>query len=392
MLDLNVSNVNNSPNKLYGKFSNSSLDSNKAFLTNAYGKDQFYSTTKNVQYYNDSKNPENVKKKRSKAKVALISGSVFVGTAFSLIALSRGKKVNFNSLKDYGAKIANESLTFVDKAKNAMENCTNMKDDLADRVFFSKFENVPVLKYINIGANKLKNVYLDTVKKTIGKKFNLYFGELMQKYEPKDIPENLKDVKFNQIYEELNSKISESLSGDNRITKGLIEGNNIKEKAQSLVKNMTCANRANFKMDENGVDEIIKKYLIKLPEGLSEAELKKTPEFKYNELIKDTMVAKLRDIHCGSAPTDVLTSGAPLIAFGLGLANADSKEEQKNIAIEVGIPLLSTVSMPFVGLLFPILSGFKGIVAGLAAGFVLKIPAKAIMKVANKSDSKEIKA
>ena len=65
------------------------------------------------------------------------------------------------------------------------------------------------------------------------------------------------------------------------------------------------------------------------------------------------------------------------------------KKERKSLLLNLGIPLLPTVMMPFLGTKFPVLNGVKSLVAGFAVGQVFSQGAKIIDKYVLKNEQEE---
>lgn len=86
--------------------------------------------------------------------------------------------------------------------------------------------------------------------------------------------------------------------------------------------------------------------------------------------MNDTM-DKLRDINCGSAPTDFLTVILSSFLTLLYTAQADNNDERVSIGLTTGLPLLSTVATNLYGAINQF-SGKKSMIFSLGAGFVTK--------------------
>ena len=69
--------------------------------------------------------------------------------------------------------------------------------------------------------------------------------------------------------------------------------------------------------------------------------------------------------------------------------NPKDKKERKSLLLNLGIPLLPTVMMPFLGTKFPVLNGVKSLVAGFAVGQVFSQGVKIIDKYVLKNEQEE---
>ena len=120
---------------------------------------------------------------------------------------------------------------------------------------------------------------------------------------------------------------------------------------------------------------------------LENKKLELTPDKikKCNELIQKEFLPKAGDIVNGCAPTDVITAAIPVIGFGAAVAGTKEKEKRNSLILNLGVPLFPTFLMPLVGLKFPVLNGFKGMVAGFAVGQVVKQSVKFIGKKLEKN-------
>ncbi len=103
----------------------------------------------------------------------------------------------------------------------------------------------------------------------------------------------------------------------------------------------------------------------------------------YNNEAVDVL-NKLRDINCGSAPTDFMTVIGSTALFGVYAAQAENNDERVSVTLTTGIPLLSTVSTNLLCAMKSI-SGGKAMAVSLAIGAVTKKVCDGINKVFRKS-------
>ncbi len=91
---------------------------------------------------------------------------------------------------------------------------------------------------------------------------------------------------------------------------------------------------------------------------------------------------KLRDINCGSAPTDFMTLIGSTALLGVYTAQAESNDER--VSLGLGVPLISTVGTNLLCAIKSI-SGGKSMAISLLAGFVTKKVCDGLNKVYRKA-------
>ncbi|MBR5304149.1 MAG: hypothetical protein IKU37_04915 [Candidatus Gastranaerophilales bacterium] len=367
----------NSNRQMYQKMSNSIGLPNRTYIQNLNKSDSF----EKVQYYND---PE--KENKKKKKKWLIAGSVGL-TALSAIAYAiSGKKMHIDLSKINLPNIKNMKIPGVDKVKldsfwhkfcNGCVNFTNLKDDAWDR-FANWLSDKGPLKCIKKGGDALTDWYRNNVFKSVRKPFENLQGAILLECKKQDIDINELNLKnYDDVFKNINEAI-ETIAKQDRITskKNLFSGK--EHTAKNLFETLTSPiadNKISAKVTEcaNFID-------ISKLDNYSDKDLTKLKELieKYHKLQQTTLIAKLRDINYGCAPTDVITVGIPTIGFGLAVANCDTKEEKKDLMFNLGIPLLPTLFMPVIGTFFPALNGVKALAAGFGVGQVVSQSVKTI--------------
>ncbi len=338
------------------------MSSNRTYLKNAYGHD--------IQYYNDTVDfSENKKKKRNKA---LIFGSVaLIGAGAILSAFAYGKKIPLDSLKEGKYKEGADKL--FGYVQNACANFTTIKDALWMKVE-DRFANIPVLRSIKKGSNRLTKFYADTL--TNGTKDRL-----------------IKILGSEDAYKQYMSKIN--LNSDlSKVMSDMVPEFENGKAVNGLLDSLKPRDLFN-KVAGSGIrDNIVtKKYkdivnLKAAEELLENKKLELTPDKikKCNELIQKEFLPKAGDIVNGCAPTDIITAAIPVFGFGAAVAGTKEKEKRNSLILNLGVPLFPTFLMPLVGLKFPILNGFKGMIAGFAVGQVVKQGVKLVNKKLNKNN------
>lgn len=99
--------------------------------------------------------------------------------------------------------------------------------------------------------------------------------------------------------------------------------------------------------------------------------------------MNDTM-DKLRDINCGSAPTDFLTLITSAGGLLLYLAQADNNDERVSLGLTTGLPLISTVGTNLYGAINQF-SGRKSMLFSLGTAFITTRICKKLDKAYKKS-------
>ena len=97
---------------------------------------------------------------------------------------------------------------------------------------------------------------------------------------------------------------------------------------------------------------------------------------------------KLRDINCGSAPTDIMGMATTAGLLGLYTAQADTKEERVGVTLTTGLPLLTTFGTTIVATT-KMVSGFKALGLGALTGFIAKTIGGVINKAYQKKHNTE---
>ncbi len=350
---------NTSYDNLYAKFSKQNYLSAKNYLTESYTKNK-------IQYYNDEK-----KLKNQKIKKGLITGSVaFVFTSAAILAFS---SKSFNM-----AKMKNATKSIWDKITNFSINFTNLKDDAWDRFAEFLHEKTP-FKFIKTIGDKFSDWYRSNVYKSLEKQFKKAKEQIEKAEGGKAVAEGLKDYKtmFKKLDEAIRKKATEDrISSLDNLTKG--KNGKIKNFINNLISPIADTKIIDVAQNEANI--------IKIPENASE-NLKKAIEH-YNKLQQESLIPKLRDINYGCAPTDIITVGAPIGAFGVAVAKSEDKEEKKSLLLNIGVPLIPTVIMPILGTKLPILNGMKGMLAGFAAGQLVTQSVKLIDKKIKEKENK----
>ncbi len=345
-------------------FSNfTKLSSNREYMSSVYTQKPA------VQYYNEPTQEQKKKKKVFKYSL-LATSTIATGALIASIFKHKNPQKTKEAIEKFfkNSQDAIREFNFKEKFSNTFSNIINIKDDIWDR-FSKKTAHTPLFFVEKIG-NWITGVYKESQKLTHKKKFDDVVGKL------KSLGyDNNKLLGFDEWFNKTNDYMKNSFQ-KKRITKGIFN--------KDIIKTISGENLADKQLRK---DWLAKEYLI--PEGESD-EVKKLIE-EYNS-IKATLLPKLRDINCGSAPTDLLTILTATGGLGVAAATAKDKEERKSIVVNLGIPLIGTL-LGSTYCTMKSLSGTKGLIYGAIIGQVASIGAKTIDKfVLNKNQEETKKA
>ena len=84
----------------------------------------------------------------------------------------------------------------------------------------------------------------------------------------------------------------------------------------------------------------------------------------------DEFFDKIRDLKLGAAPTDVLTILTSLGSVGLGLSMAKDRDDRISASLKYGIPVVGGIATTLI-MTASLVSGFKGMAAGILSSFLL---------------------
>lgn len=312
-----------------------------------------------VQYYNDPK-------KKTKAKIyAAATTGIMALVGMALLFKAKGaKSIQVKDIIEQSKKGAEyiKEKRFGDKFNNISSNIVNVKDDIWDK-FVKKVAKTP-LKFLKSIGDWITNVYKNGITASFSSKYNNAIENLRKaNYEDAD-----RLLKFDEWFEKTNNTMYETLHQEGKkVTDGLFN--------KDIFKKMSESNIADDKLAR-----MLEKEIIKTPKGASKELEKAIHEF--ND-IKGTLLPKMRDVNCGSAPTDLLTIVMSTLGLGVAIGVSDDKEEKKSTAINLGIPLLTTLGCTTFGTL-KCLSGAKSLLFGLVMGKLASVSAKAIDKATSK--------
>lgn len=103
----------------------------------------------------------------------------------------------------------------------------------------------------------------------------------------------------------------------------------------------------------------------------------------YHNEVSDVL-DKLRDVNCGSAPTDFMTLIGSTVLFGVYAAQAEDNNERVSLTLTTGLPLISTMGTNLICAMKSI-SGGKSMAISLLAGAVTKKVCDGLNKIFRKS-------
>lgn len=371
----------------FSKFSNVDYSNNQSYLTQAY------SNRDNQEYYTDIVDIENKAKKKKKRNTLIAISTTLIGIGAVVGAFATSKYVSFDKITKAvhnvgeavqnageaagNTKIGKQAIGLFDRFANSCANFTTVKD-----AAWKKVENLPFMGLIKKGGQKFSNLYRDIFCNGSYKKISRLLGGddeankvISALFTNGKTPANGKDV-LKGVVDDLSGVFEDGHALDVFSGKG-VKGA-IDTFTNTTIRNDVVNEKIKFADLQNKLNELAKR--DKLISDKKEQLL---------NIFKDEFMPKAGDIANGCAPTDLITAGIPIAAFGVAVAGEEDKEEQKSLLLNLGIPLLPTCLMPFVGLKFPILNGFRGMAAGLAVGQVVKRGVIAVDKFIKKSKNND---
>lgn len=344
----------NSNRQMYQNLSKNSAATNKTQ----------YSSTNKIQYYND----EVVIKKEKKKKIHKKIIAAFTGVSAAAIAattvISLIKKRNIDlfdaiksirngiDLKKFGltpekaGEIEDKAKGVVGKSINASINFGSIRDDYLGRVV-EKTDGTP-FGFIKKSADWLEKLYNKWAKEGSRKTYCIAKDKL-QSAVGKDI--NVSELcLFDEFFNDVDKITKTNLTKKGqRITNGLFGSKGKRPKIKELFNLVVSEPMADKK-----ISQLYKKYLLDpdeitkyLPNDANKLDATKAVK-EYNKAVQDT-IERLRDTNIGNPISDALGIIISLGGLGASLATAEDKNERKSISINLGIPIITTVSSIIIG-------------------------------------------
>lgn len=360
--------INDNSMEIYKNFSGKTtqlkpeLSSNKAYLASAYSTS---SDSFKPQYYND---PKQEKKGKIKSLAVIVAALGLAAAAVGTIASNKniGKLLREGNFNEMGEELRN--LPVFKKISAFMANINPVKDDMVERAANKlKEKNIPILRHFE--------KYCDATKS--------FYRGILAKFQKGNYEANAKILReagvavedFDTWFNKTNNVVTEALKGTensrNFFTKGIFSG------PKQFFEKMTGSNIANDVLVKNNAFREVAADIT-----ANNAALSKEAQAALENLNKsrDTIASKLRDINAGSAATDFMTMGTSIAGLGIAAAASDTNEERKSIAVNLGIPLITTLACnSFIGNAKAI-SGAPALLFSLAAGQIASLGAKFVDK------------
>lgn len=349
------------------------LSSNKAYLASIYSSknDSF-----EVQYYND---PKKEKKGKIKSVAVIVAALGLAAAAVGAVASNKniGKLLKEGNFNEMGEEIKN--LPIFKKISAFMANINPVKDDMVERAADKfKEKKIPILRHFEKYCTATKNFYRG----------------ILAKFQKANYEANAKILKeagitvedFDTWFNKTNSIVMKTLKGTDDAKKFFTKG--IFTSPKQFIEKMTGSNIANDILVKNGAFREAASEIV-----VADANLSKEAQVALENLNKarDTIASKLRDINAGSAATDFMTIGTSVAGLGIATAASETNEERKSIAVNLGIPLITTLTCnSFIGNAKAI-SGAPALLFSLAAGQIASLGAKFVDKkvLGNKDGQKD---
>ena len=290
---------------------------------------------------------------------------------------------NMNSVKDeFFQKLCNKT-SFTKKVHNSI---TKGFDKISRRTIYSKYDSVS--KKMNLLDDIIKQyknrltpeqqlvleqklAEIDRVQEYYGKskvQARLQQQENLMNNLEKDVTEKIKQYKDNILNKGKNAKDIFNFWAEDAL---MPHRNKIEADGVEVI-NTLVGDGKTKKGAYKEVVELLSPYLKDEEARAFEDTIKKTEKLLRNANHSECVeyFDKKRDLMLGSAPTDVLTAVASLIASGVAIGVADSKEDKISRTISGALPVVAGlgVSTALTALLY---SGGKGMALGAVSSMVL---------------------
>ncbi len=350
-------------NNIYKKFTDTNFSSPKKYLQNAYGRV--------IHYYTDKDISEKERRKRI-YKTSAIAATV-IGT-LALIGTVRKGKIGIDNV----GKIKERSNKFnlLNYVSNAISNIINIKDDYWDKFIRNeKLKKIPGFGIFEKIGDWITNLYKTTVKSSLKGKYTEAYNDVIKAGGEKIA--NLQN--YGDFYSEVDKITQSGLhQKGNRVTDKLFNKSFFSRFIGGSIADKKIAEAFPERFSSVQIDE-------KWSDGLKSAVEKFNSQ---REKTYNILAPKMRDINCGSAPTDLLTIIISMLGLTTSALNAPTKEERKSIYTNLGIPLIVTLLSTMFGTM-KAFSGAKSLIFGLATGQAASKIAKFIDKSLSKDKTEQ---
>jgi len=366
-------------NNLYSKITSKKYSNAREYLSSTYGEPR-------IRYYNADTPQEKKQKERKKIKyVSLIVATTAVCFGIAALVLGKNKNIDFQQIEDLAKETADKvkSTQLKHKIANFMSNFNNIKDDYWQKFCkkTSEYEifGIHPLSFFDKIGSKITNLYKNTVKASFAPEWNKKVNNILEIAKKEGVEVDIEN--FDNWYNSLSDNVFNKLhENNNRITDNLLNKN--------IFKKMTKTNIADGKIRDIAINAA--KEISKPSKGDSRELALAIDNFNnYKAKTASIIVPKLRDINLGSGPTDILNQCIALLSLITAVKTSDTKEEKQSVMINLGIPLLTTLTTTTVATL-KALSGATALTFGLIAGECASIAANALSKKHSKKHKKEI--
>ena len=356
--------ISTDKNQLYSKVTNKKYSNAREYMSSTYGEPI-------VHYYNALNKKEIKEKKINKKRyIALILAGIAIAGGILSAVFLKNKTINIKQFEQTAQKVKN--LTSTKKISNLLSNFNNIKDDYWNKITHKlssfKIFNIRPLSFLEKIGNKCTNFYKKTVRNSFAPDWDKKVEAIQKLANEEGVQVDIE--KYDDWYNRLSDGIFKKLHQKNeRITDNLINSD--------IFKKVTQNNIADTKIGDIALSSIEP---IKIPNTSSEKLIKEINGFNdYKAKTASVIVPKLRDINLGSAPTDILNQTIALISLLTVAITADNKKERQAVLINLGIPLLTTLTTTTIATLKAI-SGANALAFGLILGEAASIAAKRISK------------
>lgn len=354
-----------------------------SFITNAQNNNASNLYTDKVVYYNDEVEIKNKEKKKLSKKILALTTTAIttIGGVVAGIALikRRHKILDKGKMKDFYGKILNAIECIGVNFSSTRDDLTRKGIDKLSAWKPKKESEYTPFKFLKFFKEKSMSAYDYCLEKIAKSRYNKSKGDIMRLISEGEInADDVKILKFDEWYKNAYKVAKETLTeGETTIADDFIHK---KMKVGEFLKKFVTEIPANERLKDK---QIYTPIIINNPEKLSK-ETKKAIE-KHNRNLKE-ITEKMRDNVIGNALGDFIGAGITTGALATGIGLETDKEERKSKAINLGIPLGTTVLSMIVGNIL-MLPAIKSMVSGLLIGQIGTITANSL--TANVEKQKE---
>ena len=260
-----------------------------------------------------------------------------------------GKKSELLTHSVAGNIVQKDKERYASHIKEAVDKITRNANTLLDE---NKQTVLDLRKTVGVDDIDVYNKFDELIK--------LFSDTSKTVYSGSTVPKNVQD----EISSHVDDMISLLNKGGNKNSEKVIKGlNGIKQEFSGKINGGTTEEIMDVLskvLDKESYNNLLKQH------NSFETAIKTASNAEAND-----MLDKLRDINCGSAPTDFMTLIGSSAIFGVYAAQAENNDERVSLTLTTGAPLLGTIGTNLLCAIKNI-SGGKSMAVSLLAGAVIK--------------------